>query len=318
MNSKANPTLSVVVTVVDGGECLRRCLEALEPQGTWTNVEVIVPYDEGNSAVAEFGHRFPRVRFHPVAEAAGAFAGSPPSLAHRILDRCRSVGLGLATGEIVAMLEDRGVPASDWCRRVVTAHEQRHAVIGGAIENGVDRAMNWALYYCDFGRYGLPCPGGLADFVSDTNVAYKREALESVRSAWSERYQETTVHWALRARGETLWFDPRLVTTQRRPRIGFGDAYRERIANARLFAETRVASVPAWQRALFILGSPVLPFLLFLRVLGLMIRHGRSLRQIATAAPLAAALLTGTALGELLGYVDGPPGSGAKREAGQS
>ncbi len=26
-----------------------------------------------------------------------------------------------------------------------------YAAIGGAIENGINRPLNWAVYYCDFG-----------------------------------------------------------------------------------------------------------------------------------------------------------------------
>jgi len=300
-------TLSVVVTVVDGGECLRRCLEALDAQAQGADIEIIVPYDQGDRTIAELARRFPRVRFHLVEDLGASAVVSLPSHAHRVIDRCRAVGLALATGKIVAMLEDRGVPAPDWCRQVVAEHDQSHAVIGGAIENGVDRAMNWALYYCDLGRYGLPRPAGPTGFLSDTNVAYKREPLASVHGSWSEQYQETTVHWALQARGHTLWFDPRLMTTQMRADIGWRRAYRERIDNARLFAETRVAAVAPWLRLVFVIGTPILPLLLLLRVARLMIRQGRSPRQMATALPLSALLVTGTAFGELLGYLAGPP-----------
>ncbi len=47
--------------------------------------------------------------------------------------------------------------------------------------------VNWAVYCCDFGRYQGPLPPGAADFVSDSNVAYKRRALDAVRELWSER-----------------------------------------------------------------------------------------------------------------------------------
>jgi hypothetical protein len=95
--------------------------------------------------------------------------------------RRSAVGLQLARGQIIAMTEDHAVPAADWIREIRAAHERPYAVIGGAIENAVDRPLNWALYYCDFGRNGRPMPAGEAESVSDVNVSYKREALNSIR-----------------------------------------------------------------------------------------------------------------------------------------
>ena len=43
---------------------------------------------------------------------------------------------------------------------MVVAHREYYAAIGGAIENGVDRPLNWAVYYSDFGRYQNPFQSG--------------------------------------------------------------------------------------------------------------------------------------------------------------
>ncbi|MCG3160958.1 MAG: hypothetical protein JMDDDDMK_02034 [Acidobacteria bacterium] len=300
------PSLSIIITVVSGKAALRRCLEALAPQIDSSETEVIAPYDQWSAEAGDLAQEFPQVHFY-FYDDPGVASSSTPSRAHRLYDRRRAVGLAQARGRIIAMTEDHAVPSDDWVRQILAAHGQPYAVIGGAIENAVDRPLNWALYYCDFGRYGKPMAGGEAEYVSDVNVSYKREALAAIREVWRDAYQETTVHWALRSRGETLYLDPRLVVHQHRPALSWWQAYRERVEWGRVFAETRVTAVSFWRRLFYAAGSPALPVLLLARVLKQMRRQRRAPRQIIQTLPVAGVLLTGWALGELIGYITGPP-----------
>jgi hypothetical protein len=299
--------VSIIITVVSGKDSVRRCLEGLLPQVDLNEAEIIVPYDVWSAGVGELVDEYPGVHFHFISDPVDALSDKLASREHRLYDRRRAAGLALSRGRIVAMTEDHAVPAVDWFSQILAVHEQPYAVIGGLIDNSIDRPLNWALYYCDFGRYGSPLPGGESKYVSDVNVTYKREALESVRELWRDAYHETTVHWALQSRGETLFLDPRLVVYQSRPAIGFLQAYRERIEWGRVFAETRVASCSVRSRILYAAGTLALPAILLLRVLRHMIRQRRTIDRIAKAAPIAAWLLTGWALGELAGYMTGGP-----------
>lgn len=301
------PTLSIVVAVVGGVACLKRCLSALVGQIDATAAEVIVPYDRFCSDVAALGAIFPGVSFVAVTDLGLAADSRLAAHAHRLYDRRRAVGLGAARGEIVAMTEDDAVPARDWCAQILAAHAQPYAAIGGAIENGEDRPLNWALYYCDFGRYGRPFAPGPAAYVSDVNVSYKRRALEATRALWERAYHETTVHWALRAGGERLFLDPRPVVFQHRPPCSLAAAYRERIEWGRVFAETRAAASPARRRAVYAAGSVVLPVLLAARAARHMRRQGHGATLMARVIPLACCLLTGWAAGEFLGYLRPAP-----------
>jgi len=301
------PALSIVLTVVDGPPALRRCLDVLQPQTARVATEIIVPYDRWCADVGELAGSYPDVQFVFIADLGPASAVSLPR-DHALYDRRRAVGLARARGRLVAMTEDRSIPAADWCERILAVHEQPYAAIGGAIDNRVDRPMNWALYYCDFGRYGRPLEDGPAAYVSDVNVAYKRAALEAIGEVWRESYHETTVHWALQARGATahgatVFLDSRMVVYQHRAPMSLRDAFRERIAFARGFAATRVAACTTWQRVLYAAGTPLLPALLLARVARHMRRQGRSRTQMAQTLPVTGVLLTGWALGELLGYV---------------
>jgi hypothetical protein len=60
-------SLSVVVTVVDGGETLARCLTSLATQQGGPSLEVIVPWDDSVPGMESLAARFPTFRFLPSA-----------------------------------------------------------------------------------------------------------------------------------------------------------------------------------------------------------------------------------------------------------
>lgn len=301
-NDSAVP-LSVVVTVVSGRQSLAVCLESLVPQCEHCGGEIIVPYDDRCMNVVELATDFPSVRF-PFVEDSGLWgSANAPTFEHRLYDRRRAVGLSVARGSIIAMTEDHAVPARDWCEKILEAHRKSVAVLGGAIENQVDCPLNWAWYYCDFGRYGRPFASCNADFVSDVNVSYKRDAILSVQDIWSEAYCETTVHWELARRGETIVLDPLPVVYQNRPSMSFGSAMKERAQWGRVFAESRAERLGHVRRLLFAAGTAVLPLLLTLRVIRNMCRQRRSVGQLLQVVPLAFILLLSWAWGEFLGYL---------------
>lgn len=201
------------------------------------------------------------------------------------------------------MLEDRGVPRPDWARRFFEAHGQEHEVIGGAIENGRDRALSWALYFCDFGRFQLPFEAGPADWVSDINVCYKPSALERTRSLWEQRYHETTVHWALQRMGVSLFLTPDVVVDQIREPAGLSALLVERFAWGRLFASTRARESGTFQRLTLGALTPLLPGLLLARQVRQRLRRGGGAARFLQALPAIVLLLVAWSAGEMVGYL---------------
>jgi hypothetical protein len=303
----ADIELTIIITVVSGKTALRRCLDALCQDFDFSEGEIIVPYDKWSSDIGELSDEFPNVRFHFINDLGVASSERISSHRHRLYDRRRAVGLERARGRIIAMTEDHVVPATDWCQQILEAHKQPYAVIGGAIDNALDNPLNWAVYYCDFGRYGSPLESGPAEYVSDVNLAYKRDVLQAVGEVWKDAYHETTVHWALRSRGEVLFRDPRLTVYQHRQLPSIWQLCKERVEWGRIFAETRVAECSLKKRLLYALGTPLLPPLLMARLVRHTLRQQRSAKQIVLLAPLAACLLISWSLGELLGYIKGEP-----------
>jgi hypothetical protein len=256
--------------------------------------------------MAEMAQRFPEFHFIPLGSLQ---TRRPPQSAagqHELFDRRRSAGLAQARAELIAILEDRGVPRPDWARRVVAAHrELPHAVIGGAIENGRDHLLNWAVFFCDFGRYQTPFQAGVRDYVSDVDICYKRRALEATRELWLTRYHETTVHWALQRAGETLFLTPDFAVDQMRDDLTLGRLLRERVGWGRLFAYTRARELPAARRLTLAALTPLLPFLLLLRHLRGRLERRRNVGKFLAVSPVVLLLLAAWSCGELIGYLTG-------------
>ena len=300
--------LSVVVTIVDGGATLDRCLTALNEQVGGPELEVIVPWDDSLQGMAELERRFPRFRFLALGRLDTLRPKPSPAGQHELFDRRRAAGLAIAGGELIAILEDRGVPRSDWAARVSELHAGlSHAVIGGAIQNGRDRPLNWAVYFCDFGRYQLPFEAGPRPYVSDVNICYKRHALEKTRELWASRYHETTVHWALQRAGEVLWLDPSFAVDQMRDGVTLGGVLSERIGWGRLFAYTRAKETSLLRRLILAGLCPVLPFVLLLRHLRMQFQKRVNAGRFVAVSPVVFLLLAAWSFGELIGYITRRP-----------
>lgn len=304
-NVPAPPRLSVVVALISGRpEHLEGCLAALLQQVDPPSMEIIVACDARLQDSARFQAQYPTVQFLSAAEPSDAAKTGWIREHH---DQLRALGLHHARGEIIALIQDNCLPEAYWCATVAREHAASHAAIGGAIENGTDRLLNWALYFCDFGRYQNPIRRGPATYVSDCNISYKRRALENVAEMWKEAYHEASINWALQKQGETLWLCPEMVVWQQREKMSLTSALRERYVWGRSYAGTRVAESEPEKRFLYAAFSFLLPALLLARMGANVLRKRRHVVKFILAAPLAALLTIGWSVGEFIGYVTGRP-----------
>lgn len=302
------PDLSVVVAIVSDttdradASHLGPCLTALKQQTGGPRLEIIVPYHPSVAGVAQMRQMHPDVHFQEVTDLK-TFSGKGGSREHH--DELRARGLALARAEVVALIEDHGIPAPDWSARIMEAHAGPFAAVGGAIENGIDRPLNWAVYFCDFLRYQNPLPGGETWTVSDANVAYKHAALESVRPVWREIFHESSVNGALRARGEKLALAPGVVLLQHRLGLRLGAALKERFVWGRSYAATRARLAGTPRRLFWAIFAPALPVLMLARMTLMARRKRRTFAAFLKAFPLTAALIVAWSCGELTGYITG-------------
>lgn len=254
--------LSVVVAVVGDELTLTRCLEALVPQTRGKPVEVILCFDSALDGIVRFQQGFPEVRFLDLGSAVTQSPAGTVAARHELFDRRASRGLQAAQGEVVALLQDWGIPAPDWCDQMLEAHRLPHAAIGGAVENKRHSLYNWAVFLLDFGRYQLPLREGPSGYLTDVNIGYKRAALLEVRELWKEKYNEVSVNWELLRRGHTLWQCPRILVYQDRGPIRVKAMLAERLAWGRIFGAARARWVSPLGRIVYILATPLIPFVL--------------------------------------------------------
>jgi len=299
--------LSVVVAIVSDttGQPdtthLEPCLAALARQDGAPAMEIIVAHLPGTAGIAGLRDRHPDVVFKEVSDLRTYNSGGGRE--HH--DEIRARGLALARGEIIALIEDHGIPARDWSSKIVERHRQPIAALGGAIENGVDLPLNWAVYFCDFQRYQNPLPAGESSIASDANVSYKRSALIAIQPVWREVFHESAVNSALRSRGESLALAPDVVLYQNRQGLRLSSALKERFVWGRSYAATRAELAGTFHRMFWAIFAPVLPVLIMARMIRMSLAKRRTCGVFIKALPLTAALVVSWSLGEFVGYVTG-------------
>ena len=307
------PVLSVILTVVDGEDALRRCLAALVTQQAAPPLEIVIPIDPALAVLRSTielrqAHADPPVRWLDLGTPPATELPISAAALHDRIDRRRAAGLAAARGEFVAIVEDRGVPELTWAATVVRLHRRLpHAVIGGAVEIGQAGLLNRAVYFCDFGRYQRPFAAGPREYVSDVNVSYKRAALEQTRAIWHDRYHEPLVHWALIEAGQTVFLSPEMVVVQIRDGLTLRRLIPERLAWGRLFARIRTRHASLARRLAWLATAPLLPLVLFGRFLRDRVQRREGAAAIAAIGPAVALLLSAWAVGEASGYL--VPGS---------
>ena len=210
------------------------------------------------------------------------------------------------------MTEDHCVARADWVESVLRAHDSGHAAIGGAVENGATaRLIDWAVYFCEYGRHMTPIAAGPTNDLPGPNVSYKREAFDQFRDLLSPPTWEPLWHWRLQERGIRLVADPSLVIYHCK-NFTFGGFMRERYHYARSFAGRRVAGAPFVRRALFLVGTPLLPPVVLARIVLRVWPKGRHRGAFLRSLPFIGLFTLSWAVGELMGYIFGEGRSAMK------
>jgi hypothetical protein len=279
------PALSIVVGAHASERALSACLEALDRQRD--GAEVIVCEAEPSSP--ELRERFGWARF---LERPG---GRVPHLWSEGIDHSR--------GRIVALTNSTMVPADDWTW-VLKAEHERWDAVAGAIEPGEGlRVSDWAEYFCRYSPDMLPFEGRQTPDLPGDNASYKRDLLETARELYRDGFWEPDVHRALDARGAGLWHSPRLVVCQG-PSAGARAFAGQRLHHGRAHGAQRGARYSAVRNLAGVLGAPLVPLLLTLRIVRRVWARGRLRGRLVAALPLIALFNAAWAAGEAAGHLD--------------
>jgi glycosyltransferase involved in cell wall biosynthesis len=287
------PKISVVIASVNGAKSLADCIASFVNQPHGNEVEIVVAESSDNDLATKLCAEYPTVRLFHFAE-----TKSIPDL--------RAVGLLNASGDVLAMTEDHCLADSHWVEGIIAAHASPHLVIGGAVENAAtQRLIDWAVYFCEYGRHMLPITAGPTVDLPGPNVSYKREALERFRDLLEPATWEPFWHWRLMSQGVQLVYDPRLIVYHLK-NFTFRGFMAERYHYARSFAGLRVQGAPLMKRLFYALGAPLLPPLMLARISTRVLRKGRLQRKFLISLPYIVLFTLSWSLGELIGYWAGP------------
>lgn len=185
------PELTVVLAAVNGWNVLEPTLRALDAQPERPSMEIIVVLAASLPDLDAVRDRLERWR--PSIVVIEAPRDAIPRLRYR--------GVCRARGNLVAILEDHAHVASDWAARVIEAHRGPWGAVGGAVENGKDGLVNWAVYFCEYTPYMLPVPDGPFHDLPGNNIAYKRPHLLRYADVLEQGQWESWINDKLRADG---------------------------------------------------------------------------------------------------------------------
>ncbi|MEC4888439.1 MAG: glycosyltransferase [Nitrospira sp.] len=271
---------------------LEACLTSLREQGAGGEIEVIAVSNCCGGAGRSIEASFPFVRL----------IEAPPGTTVPAL---RTMGIQAASGRIVALLEDNSIVAPAWCRAIRRAHEAGHEIVGGAVERvGRHRALDWAVYFYEYGKYMLPCIEGASPTLSGNNVSYARTVLEQIQDEYRDGFFEAFLHERLRGRGHRLHLAPDAVVYHNL-NYRAGTVLRQTFHHGRHYAGRRMAAAAVLTRLGYAAGSMLLPVILPLRIARVVLRRGRHLRELTAAMPYLVLFMTSWACGELMGYLCG-------------
>lgn len=282
------PPLSVVVASVNGLPYLADCLAALAAH--CPEAEVVVADWTDEPTRQHVRQRFPHVQLLSFEEPMAV-----PEL--------RAAGIAAARAPYVAVIEDHCVVPEGWSVRILAAHREGHAVVGGAIRNGAGRLRDWAAFFCEYAEHMEPVERGPTESLVGMNVSYDRGALAAMEPLLREGRWETWLHPHLLASGFELYSDPDVVIWHVKD-FGLREFASQRYHYARSHAGMRNAELGR-KRILYALGSPLLPGLLYRRIAGHVMRKRRNRLRFALASPLLLVYLTIWAYGEAVGYLCG-------------
>jgi hypothetical protein len=290
-----NFRITVVITTRAGWPHMRRSVDAVLPQ-LGPNDGQLVVVDASGLPVPEFADQ------HQVV-----WISLPPTPSYELW----RIGYGRAKAPIWAVTEDHCAPSADWLRTLIELHDElpEAAAIFGLVDNGTrDKSVDWALFAAGYLAWAPPEPARTGA-PGHANLSFKAWAFDVVPPRGDQILEFRHVT-ALRAAGYRVVATDRTLVTHFQS-AGLGPSLELFFHNGRSIAGLRRQEMDAtdWLRA-------ALPGLLAgyrtLRTLRLAGSKPDIEREVMAGTPIIGMLHLAHALGESVGYLGGPGGSGLR------
>jgi hypothetical protein len=293
------PDFSAIVIPLIGQNALANCLDRLPLSA----LECIVVLRETMGERRSWHQRYPSVIF------LDAFYEPVPLRRQR--------GIAVATGDVIAVLEDTSWPDPDWCAAVrSTFTDVETAAAGGPVRIAATlpsrcQALGWSEYGAFAPHHVLrqgrnasnpdaPIP---ASRVPGNNMAFRRaELIEALRGEVNGLF-EGSVCATMLASGRRVVLQPRMLVTYSACDRRLA-ALSTRLHHGRIYAGTQIRGQTGLSRLVHVAKATLLPIVLTARTMVEMTGSGRLVTRVPVLFWLAL-MQSAWALGEAIGALAG-------------
>jgi glycosyltransferase involved in cell wall biosynthesis len=297
--------LSIIVAAKNAQLTIQLCLEALVQQSHVKDLEILI-IDGSTDGSAEIARRFKQLTL---------VQADPACLVPELW----KIGIELSGGQTVAFTTANFIPAKNWVAELGALLQSDHAAIGGVFEKSMpDKISQWAIYFLRYAAYLPSIPARPATQLAADNAVYQRWVFEKYAELIEDGFWEHPVNRRLSADGHSLFLTPALKVS-----MGYfsppRDFFHQRFLHGRMFGAERAAQASPFARLLYILTSPLIPFVLLARVARNVLKNNAHIIKFFLSLPWILFYLLGWSLGELSGYLLGkPPARRAQLESSSS
>lgn len=294
------PEISIVIPSYKPGDPLLRLLDSLRRQSLRVPKEILVVDSSPVPLGRNVRERFPEVRFvHlPVRTLPG---------------KARTVGVGMARGEIVFFIDTDCVADPDWLARLRDAIRGGHAMAGGSVLNGTpDSAVGTAEYLLEFNETNPGMPRRDVRAVPSCSLAVEKRIFREVGGFPDFMKGEDTIFCErVVQKGHKLLFVPEAkITHQNRTELGRYLKNQVALGEGAMETRRRIA-----RHGQFLLRFPMLvAFIPAYRSIAVAGRFLRSDRKLFAGFVLHYPLILLGMLFYTWGFIRGPHRSGLSTE----
>jgi glycosyltransferase involved in cell wall biosynthesis len=285
--------LSIVVASKNTQRTIQLCLDALVEQVQSDDLEILV-IDASTDGSAEIARRFKQITL---------VQANPACLVPELW----KMGIELTDGRSVAFTTANFIPARNWVAELRALLQGDHVACGGVFEKYTpDKISQWAIYFLRYSAYLPSIFPRLTSQLAADNAIYQRWVFEKYAELIKDGFWEHPVNRELKADGHSLFLTPALSVSMgyfSRP----GDFFHQRFFHGRVFGAERVAQANPLKRLFYILSSPLIPFVLLLRVTLNVLKSKAHTAKFFFSLPWILFYLLGWSLGEFSGYLIGKP-----------
>ena len=283
--------LSIVVASKNTLGTIQQCLDALVEQHPGEELEILV-IDASTDGSAEIARRFKQINL---------VQANPSCLVPELW----KMGIELTDGQSVAFTTANFIPDEDWISELRVLLQNDYAAVGGVFEKKKpDKLSQWAIYFVRYASYLPSNSAHLASQLAADNAVYRRWVFEKYEGLIEDGFWEHSVNSKLVDDGHSLFLTPKL-----RVSMGYfsppGAFFTQRFLHGQMFGAERGSQVNPIKRLFYIIGSPLIPLVLFARISRNVLRNKSDAIYFFFSLPWLLFYLLGWSLGELSGYLFG-------------